>query len=161
MYENNKFGGDEQSAPVNVGEELDVTIEAVGEKGDGIAKKSGFVLFVPNVNEGDRVKIKVNKVLKKVGFADVVGEASTQEATQQKEKKVEEIEISEEDMANDSEDFGEEVEGESEEDMDEEEMGENEEAIDEREMETSKDNMDEMVDNENMEAIDESEEEMK
>jgi len=31
--------------PVEVGEELDVVIEAVGEKGDGIAKKNGFVLF--------------------------------------------------------------------------------------------------------------------
>ena len=30
------------SAPVNVGDELDVKIEAVGEKGDGIAKKEGF-----------------------------------------------------------------------------------------------------------------------
>ncbi|PIN78502.1 deoxyribonuclease, partial [Candidatus Woesearchaeota archaeon CG10_big_fil_rev_8_21_14_0_10_34_8] len=35
------------TAPVQVGEELDVTIEAVGEKGDGVAKKNGFVLFVP------------------------------------------------------------------------------------------------------------------
>ncbi|MBI2656237.1 hypothetical protein HYX03_00680 [Candidatus Woesearchaeota archaeon] len=31
-------------APVKVGDELDVKIEAVGEKGDGIAKKDGFVL---------------------------------------------------------------------------------------------------------------------
>ena len=43
-------------APVKVGEELDVKIEAVGEKGDGIAKVKGFVLFVPNTNEGDEVK---------------------------------------------------------------------------------------------------------
>ena len=62
--------------PVQVGEELDVKIEAVGEKGDGIAKKDGFVLFIPGVKEGDEVRVKVTKVLRKVGFAEVVGEGA-------------------------------------------------------------------------------------
>ena len=62
--------------PVEVGEEIDVKIEAVGEKGDGIAKKDGFVLFVPGVKEGDEVKVRVTKVLRKVGFAEVVGEGA-------------------------------------------------------------------------------------
>ena len=56
-----------------------MTIDAVGEKGDGIAKKDGFVLFVPGVKQGDRVRIRVTKVLRKVGFAEVVskgGEAA-------------------------------------------------------------------------------------
>ncbi|MFW5990844.1 MAG: TRAM domain-containing protein [Candidatus Nanoarchaeia archaeon] len=110
MYGNNRYG-DGPRAPVSVGDELNVTIEAVGEKGDGIAKKNGFVLFVPNVKEGDNVKIKVNKVLKKVGFADVVGKAeeSGQEAEEEPEDAGQDSqEISEEEMANDSEDFGEE-----------------------------------------------------
>lgn len=67
------------TAPVKVGDELEVTIDAVGEKGDGIAKKDGFVLFVPGVKQGDRVRIRVTKVLRKVGFAEVVskgGEAA-------------------------------------------------------------------------------------
>ena len=59
--------------PVKVGDELEVTIEAVGEKGDGLAKKNGFVLFVPGVKEGQHVKIRITKVLRKVGFAEVVG----------------------------------------------------------------------------------------
>ncbi len=63
-------------APVKVGDELDVKIEAVGEKGDGIAKKDGFVLFVPATKQGDEVRIKVTRVLQKVGFAEVVGEKS-------------------------------------------------------------------------------------
>ena len=63
-------------APVKVGDELDVKIEAVGEKGDGIAKKDGFVLFVPATKQGDEVKIRVTRVLQKVGFAEVVGEKS-------------------------------------------------------------------------------------
>ena len=55
---------------------MDVKIEAVGEKGDGIAKKDGFVLFVPGTKQGDNVRIKVTRVLPKVGFAEVVGQAS-------------------------------------------------------------------------------------
>src|SRR3989338_2016977 len=67
-------------APVKVGDELDVKIEAVGEKGDGIAKKDGFVLFVAGTKQGDNVKIRVTRVLQKVGFAEVVGEKTGQES---------------------------------------------------------------------------------
>lgn len=63
----------EQEAPVKEGEIYEVNINSVGEKGDGIAKIKGFVLFVPNVKKGDYVKIKVTKVLKNVGFAEVLG----------------------------------------------------------------------------------------
>jgi len=62
----------ETDAPVRIGETYDVSINAVGEKGDGIARVRGFVLFVPKVQKGDYVKIKVTKVLPKVGFAEVV-----------------------------------------------------------------------------------------
>lgn len=62
----------DQEAPVSAGERHNVEIKAVGEKGDGIARVNGFVLFVPNVKKGDYVKIKITKVLPKVGFAEVV-----------------------------------------------------------------------------------------
>ncbi len=98
--------------PVNVGDEIDVKIEAVGEKGDGVAKKDGFVLFIPNVKEGDYVRVKITKVLRKVGFAEAIGEAKApeprreerrpQQREQEKEPE-EEFQPSEED----SEDFGE------------------------------------------------------
>lgn len=74
MYDNRKEFGQRSFAPVKVGEELDVRIEAVGEKGDGVCKKKGFVIFVPNVKEGDEVRIRVTKVLRKVGFGEVIGE---------------------------------------------------------------------------------------
>ena len=61
-----------QEPPVKVGENYEVNINAVGEKGDVIAKVKGFVLFVPGVQKGDYVKIKITKVLAKVGFAEVV-----------------------------------------------------------------------------------------
>lgn len=63
--------------PVKEGDQFDVTIESVGEKGDGVAKKDGFVLFIPGTRSGERIKVKVTKVLKSVGFAEKVGEATT------------------------------------------------------------------------------------
>jgi len=60
-------------APVKVGEIHEVEIKSVGGKGDGIARVRGFVLFVQGVKKGDFVKIKITKVLEKVGFAEVVG----------------------------------------------------------------------------------------
>ena len=62
--------------PIRDGDELDVKIEAIGSKGDGIAKVKGFVIFVPGGKEGQTVKVRITKVLRKVGFAEVVGEAS-------------------------------------------------------------------------------------
>ncbi len=71
------YGEERRSfAPVKVGEELTVKIEAVGEKGDGIAKVKGFVIFVPNTKQGEDVKIRITKVLKKVAFAEVAGAAA-------------------------------------------------------------------------------------
>jgi predicted RNA-binding protein with TRAM domain len=113
MYQNKGFR--QKFAPVKVGDELDVKIEAVGEKGDGIAKREGFVLFVPNAKQGDEVRIKVTRVLRNVGFAEVVGQAEgqveeeTQEAPAEEEAPQRSEEPAEEEaQAEDSEDFGEE-----------------------------------------------------
>lgn len=103
-------------SPVKEGEEHNVTVEAVGEKGDGIVKIKGFVVFVPEVKQGDRVKIRITKVLSKVGFGEVIGEADTEEAPVEevrkpkKAKQEEEIEI---DTSKDSEDFGDDLEDEN------------------------------------------------
>jgi predicted RNA-binding protein with TRAM domain len=131
MYGNNdrggrSFGGPQRFAPVKVGDELDVKIEAVGEKGDGIAKKDGFVIFIPGVNSGDDVKIKVNKVLRKVGFAEVIGVSGSKGTaksapSEDEESEEEEKEISEEEMENDSDDFGEDDSSDDDLDADEEE----------------------------------------
>ena len=92
-------------APVKVGDELEVKIEAVGEKGDGIAKKDGFVLFVPGTKQGDNVKIRVTRVLQKVGFAEVAGEKSSsqEEASSSEESSEESYESSEESQPESSE----------------------------------------------------------
>lgn len=113
-------GGDFASCPVKVGDELDVTIEAVGEKGDGVAKKDGFVLFIPGVKEGAQVKVKVTKVLRKVGFAELLGKGAAPAKEKGEEASGEESEGSEEapdapeeeapEAPEDSETFGEDEE---------------------------------------------------
>ncbi len=109
--------GSRNFAPVKVGDELDVKIEAVGEKGDGIAKKDGFVLFVPGAKQGDEVRIRVTRVLQKVGFAEVAGKKEASEAESGEEQQQEEPYESapeksssseEEYSGQDSENFGEE-----------------------------------------------------
>lgn len=76
---NTEINNDRRSTiPVKEGEELDVTVEAVGEKGDGVAKVEGFVLFVPSTIAGERCRVRVTRVLPKVGFAEKIGEAQTE-----------------------------------------------------------------------------------
>ncbi|MBI2647017.1 TRAM domain-containing protein [Candidatus Woesearchaeota archaeon] len=102
-------------APVKVGDELDVKIDAVGEKGDGIAKKDGFVLFVPGTKKDDEVRIRVTRVLQKVGFAEVVGqkspeaESEAQESYESSEEPTEDLstESGEDYSVEDTENFGE------------------------------------------------------
>jgi len=67
---------EEYKQPVQVSDEIEAIIEAVGEKGDGLFRRDGFVVFVPNVQEGQKVMVKVTKVLRKVGFGEVVEGAS-------------------------------------------------------------------------------------
>ncbi len=66
------FGNFERSPPVSEGDIRTVTIEAVGTKGDGIARIDGYVIFVPNVEMNDEVTVRIVRVLRKYGFAEVV-----------------------------------------------------------------------------------------
>jgi len=102
------FGGP-SIPPINIGDEIDVHIEAVGEKGDGLAKVKGFVLFVPNTKEGEDCRVKVTRVLRKVGFAEKIGEAQGTPVQEEmpREKKTEGS-AAEEPHYEDTEDFGEE-----------------------------------------------------
>lgn len=75
-------GGGSGFVPVKEAEELSVVIESVAEKGDGVAKKQGFVIFVPGTKVGDKVKIRVKKVAKKVAFAEVIGSYEEGAATE-------------------------------------------------------------------------------
>ncbi|RLF49490.1 MAG: deoxyribonuclease [Thermoplasmata archaeon] len=62
------------TAPVEEGKEYSVKIEDIGREGDGIARIQNFVIFVPNTKVGDEVKIRITRVLRRMAFAEVVGE---------------------------------------------------------------------------------------
>ena len=62
--------------PVKVGDEVDVTIEAQASKGDGIAKKDGFVIFVKDAKQGQSVRIRITDVRARFALGELIGEAS-------------------------------------------------------------------------------------
>lgn len=59
--------------PVNKGDEVNVKIESLGSKGDGIAKIEGFVIMIKGANVGEEYKIKIYKVIDKVAFGEIIG----------------------------------------------------------------------------------------
>ena len=66
------FANVKESAPVEVGETYDVSIEDIAREGDGIARVEGFVIFVPDTQVGDEVTIRINKVMRKFAIAEKV-----------------------------------------------------------------------------------------
>lgn len=60
-------------APVGEGEIRDVTIETVGDQGDGIAKVDrGYVVIVPDAQPGDEPTVKIEEVQQNVAFATII-----------------------------------------------------------------------------------------
>ncbi|MAG18313.1 MAG: hypothetical protein CL944_02465 [Candidatus Diapherotrites archaeon] len=126
-----KFG----AIPVKEGDIYDVEIEGIGEKGDGIARVNNYVIIVPNVQKGDKVKIKINAVRGKVSFGEVIGdsdaadgEAETQE--NQEESEEPQAETEEADAEETNEDAEEETE-----DIQKEDSAETEESPEEEKKE--------------------------
>jgi len=72
-----------RAKPVEVGKEYDVTISETSQRGDGIAKVQGFVIFVEGAKAGERLKIKVTEVGNRFAKAQVVSRSS--EAKREKE----------------------------------------------------------------------------
>jgi predicted RNA-binding protein with TRAM domain len=62
--------------PVDEGEVREVTIESVGDQGDGIAKvERGYVVIVPGARPGDEPTIEIDQVKENVAFATVVDDS--------------------------------------------------------------------------------------
>jgi predicted RNA-binding protein with TRAM domain len=69
----NKYGsGSLNDAPVDVGKQYDVMIEDTARQGDGIARISGLVIFVPNTKVNDSVKIEIKSIKRNCAVAEVV-----------------------------------------------------------------------------------------
>lgn len=59
--------------PVDEGEVRNVTIESLGDQGDGIAKvERGYVVIVPDGEPGDSPTVEIETVQENVAFASVV-----------------------------------------------------------------------------------------
>ena len=59
--------------PVEEGETRNVEIENLGDQGDGITRvEHGFVVIVPDTEQGERVTIEITDVRQNVAFAEVV-----------------------------------------------------------------------------------------
>ncbi len=66
-----------QGPPVEEGEVRTVSIDTLGDQGDGIAKvERGFIVIVPGTKPGDRVEVEITDVKETVAFAETVGEAT-------------------------------------------------------------------------------------
>jgi predicted RNA-binding protein with TRAM domain len=69
----NKYSsGSFNDAPVDVGKQYDVKIEDTARQGDGIARISGLVIFVPNTKVNDSVKIEIKAIKRNCAVAEVV-----------------------------------------------------------------------------------------
>ncbi len=62
--------------PVAIGDILDLTIEATGSRGDGIAKKDGFVIFVKGASQGQTLKVKIVSMGRSSATGEIVSSVS-------------------------------------------------------------------------------------
>ncbi|WP_135806920.1 TRAM domain-containing protein [Halorussus marinus] len=61
--------------PVEVGDVRSVTIETLGDQGDGIAKvERGFIVIVPGTQPGDQADVEITDVKESVAFAELLHE---------------------------------------------------------------------------------------
>lgn len=75
QFEEEESGDDEDEEfdkPVSEGETVEVEIEDLGSKGDGIARVEGFVVFVPGGEVGESYDVEVTSVGRKFAFAEIV-----------------------------------------------------------------------------------------
>ena len=68
-------GQQTQGPPVEEGEVRSVTIDTLGDQGDGIAKvERGFIVIVSDTQPGDQVDVEITDVKETVAFAEPVSE---------------------------------------------------------------------------------------
>lgn len=62
----------EEAKAIVAGETYDMLIEDVGKRGDGIARRGGFIVYIPGTAKGAQVKVKIEKVSGTVAFGVLV-----------------------------------------------------------------------------------------
>ena len=71
---NNQYG--DLQPPVEQGDLEEVTIEDMGDQGDGIARIDGYVVIVPNTDVGETVTVRIKDVNTDYAYA-VIEDAKT------------------------------------------------------------------------------------
>ena len=60
-------------APVTKGQELDLTVEAISHRGNsGVAKISGYLVFIPGTQPGDKVHVRITGVTERWATAQKI-----------------------------------------------------------------------------------------
>lgn len=62
---------DEDRSAVEEGKTYDVTISGTGRKGDGVAQRGEYTIFVPGAAEGDEVTVYIENVSGNLAFARI------------------------------------------------------------------------------------------
>ena len=66
---------DPDGPPVSEGERRTVTVETLGDEGDGIAKvERGYVVIVSDAEPGDTVTVEITNVRENVSFGSIISE---------------------------------------------------------------------------------------
>jgi len=66
-----------QGPPVEEGETRSVSIDTLGDQGDGIAKvERGFIVIVPGTKPGDKLDVEITDVQETVAFAEPISDAT-------------------------------------------------------------------------------------
>jgi predicted RNA-binding protein with TRAM domain len=58
------------SKPVKENQEVEVVIDDIGSRGDGIAKMQGYMIFVPRSKIGERVRVRIRTVAEKFAVGE-------------------------------------------------------------------------------------------
>lgn len=59
-----------QTRPVKENQELEVVINDIGSRGDGVARIGGYMIFVPSCKIGERIKVRIRSVSEKFALAE-------------------------------------------------------------------------------------------
>jgi len=59
-----------QKAPIWRGQQLEVVIDDIGSRGDGIARMHNYMIFVPGGKVGERITVKIVSVGGKFAVAE-------------------------------------------------------------------------------------------
>lgn len=66
--------GPEPKAAIEVGKTYELMIQDVGRKGDGMAKKGDFIIYVPGTAKGAQVKVMIENISGTIAFGKVVSQ---------------------------------------------------------------------------------------